>query len=334
MLIGRERNYSFDDDEYIFELLLDGGRAFAFLSSEGLVVTNRKGIAVTAMFPELHGINGQVANKCVLDGEIVVMDGKTPDHEEYQRRLSLQDPIARDLAARRRPATFVAHDVVYCRDRETTQMPLWERKDLLQDLVRESEGLSVARYVAKRGGVLFNAAGERGFGGVVGKGMDSRYVFGALSRDWIAVRHQLSDEFVICGHVGTSANMAGLILGQYDATGVMLYRGQASIIRDRKDYFSVTASPQAVSHPFPQPPPVSAGMARWLIPCLVCTVSFVSRSERGVMRQPVFKTLRWDLAPEDAVIRGAGARGERNLLDMPEWRTPPAGAGGERLPEA
>lgn len=334
MLIGRERNYSFDDEEYLFELLLGGGRAFAFLSPDGLVITNRRGTPVTFMFPELQGINGQVANKCVLDGEIMVLDGNTPDHEEYLRRLSLHDAAARELAALRRPATFVAHDVVYCKDGETTSMPLWERKELLQDLVRESESFSVARYVPKRGGVLFNAAGERGFEGVVGKKADSRYVFGALSRDWIAVKHQLSDEFVICGHSDASANMASLVLGQYDATGVMLYRGQVPIIKSRKEYISVTSSPRAVSHPFPQQPPEPARDARWVIPCMVCTVSFMSRSEKGVMRQPMFKKLRPELAPDHAVIRSAGACGECNLLDMPEWRMPSAGTGGERLPEA
>lgn len=333
MLIGRERNYSFDDEEYIFELLTDGARAFAFLSRDTSALVSRRKSFFAGAFPELEGINSQVANKCILDGEVMVMDGKVPDHDEYVRRLSLKDPQSVELASLRRPATFVAHDVVYCKDRETTDLPLWQRKNMLQDLVAENECITVARYVAKRGVALFSAAGERGFEGVVAKNVGSLYRFGELTRDWVTVKHHLADEFVVCGYASVSENMARVVLGQYDPSGVLLFRGQVPIVREREDFRSIKVAPQAAAHPFPQLPPEVGEGVIWLIPCLVCTVSFASRNEKGAMRQPVFRQLRWDLSPDDVLVR-RGVWNGRNMLDSREWRFPYGSKTSGRIAEA
>jgi ATP-dependent DNA ligase len=42
--------------------------------------------------------------------------------------------------------------------------------------------------------------------------------------------------------------------------------------------------------------------ASWFAPQLVCTVKYMMRTTDGLMRQPVFKGLSMDKAPEDCII--------------------------------
>lgn len=40
----------------------------------------------------------------------------------------------------------------------------------------------------------------------------------------------------------------------------------------------------------------------WVIPGLICTVRFMERTANGGMRQPVFKGMKDDKAPEECLV--------------------------------
>ena len=63
----------------------------------------------------------------------------------------------------------------------------------------------------------------------------------------------------------------------------------------------IAALPARAEPPFPIP--ADNEDARWVEPCLVCTVKYMLRTASGGMRQPVFKGLREDKTPHECRVR-------------------------------
>ena len=92
--------------------------------------------------------------------------------------------------------------------------------------------------------------------------------------------------------------MNSIILGQYrDAT--LVYKGHVALGVSGESFRRIRSAPKAKT------PPVAAPkgneQAVWIVPRLVCTVQFMEQTASGGMRQPVFKGLREDKAPQDCV---------------------------------
>lgn len=60
IVIFRYNNYPFDDEDYIYELKLDGIRCVAYIEPKSVVLQNKRHKDVTAIYPELQDIK-----KCV-----------------------------------------------------------------------------------------------------------------------------------------------------------------------------------------------------------------------------------------------------------------------------
>lgn len=96
-------------------------------------------------------------------------------------------------------------------------------------------------------------------------------------------------------------SMTSIVLGQYDSGGLLRYMGHVTLGVSRKYFARVRAHPRVQSPPF-SPIPKGNENAVWIKPDLLCTVSFMERTESGSMRQPVFKGLREDKQPTECKI--------------------------------
>ena len=304
MRIGIERDEPYDDSGSIFELKLDGGRNCAYLDRGLTDIVNKRAFKVKYRFPELFHIHKQVRGKCILDGEIVIFKNGVPDFEEYNRRSVLADKVRIDMACRESPATFVAYDIVYSEGREVAGLPLMERKALLHDMVIENELLAVSRYVEGQGTALFSSVHEQGLEGIVGKRKDSPYCYGEKSNDWTKVKNLLDDDYVVCGYATAEGRATSLVLGQYTVSGDLAYKGRVALGQAKHDFKVIQKQKHAPRHPFAVAPPSGSVEALWLEPSLVCVVSFTTRNDRGVMRDPAYKGLRLDKEPHEAQEAG------------------------------
>ncbi len=61
------------------------------------------------------------------------------DFYEIQRRTLMTDPFKIQLASTKYPASFVAYDIIYDSGKMTIDLPLMERKKILQETVVENE---------------------------------------------------------------------------------------------------------------------------------------------------------------------------------------------------
>ena len=297
MLIGSEGE-PFDDPNYIFELKLDGERAIAYLDKTDTELRNKRNKKMLPVFPELKDIHKQVKKQCILDGEYIVFKEGKPDFSEVQRRSLMSNPFKIELAAQKFPVSFVAFDILYLDGKQTTSLPLMERKKLLQKTVKENERLSISRYIEEQGAALYALAEKQELEGIVAKKKDSIYKLDTRTKDWIKIKYMQDDDFVVCGWINKSNHMSSIVLGQYK-DGNMIYKGHVTLGVSGSEFQKIRELRKLYSPPFPVP----AGNedAVWVPPKLVCTVKFMHKTASGGMRQPVFKGLRQDKLPTECV---------------------------------
>lgn len=300
MLIGVESE-PFDDDDWIYELKLDGERTLAYLDKNGTLLVNKRSVSLLAKFPELGTLNDSVSRRCILDGELIIVDEKGhPDFEEVKRRGLMTRTMAIERAAALRPAVFVAFDILYDTDRDITGLPLMERKAILDGMVKDNARISVSRYIEKQGIAFYELAKKRHLEGIIAKRRNSLYVPGKRTKDWIKIKNLMDDDYIICGYVSNAEYVVSLVLGQYDALDRIIYKGRVTLAKSSEDFALIQKQPRSKTYPFPEKPPRYVENAVWIRPKLVCRVDFMARNHNGLMRQPVYRGLRLDKSPEEA----------------------------------
>lgn len=288
MLIAEMRE-PFDSTDYIYEIKWDGIRCVSYLGTE-TDIRNKRNKLMAPIFPELQNLHEQVKVKCILDHELLVLRNGMPEFYEVQKRATMTNPFKIKLSSERFPASIIAYDILYYKDRDITMLPLIERKKYLQDVVVENEMISVSRYIEQNGIMLFDLVKEKGLEGVVAKKKSSLYWQGKRSKDWIKFKVLDSDDCVICGYIIKEKSMTSLIIGQYDED-VLVYKGHVTLgvslrILNQYKYKVINYSPFGFV-------PAGNENAVWLAPELVCIVESMPSENKG-FRQPVFKGIRND----------------------------------------
>lgn len=301
MLIG-ETGEPFDSPDCIFELKLDGERAIVYLEPGKTELRNKRNKRMLPVFPELGELHKHVRGQCILDGEYVVLRDGKPWFAEVQRRSLMSNAFKIELAAKQYPVSFVAFDILYKNGKDLTGLPLMERKDILSKTVKqESDRFAVSRYIEEAGKVLYEIAAAQSLEGVVAKYKDSRYYQGKRTKEWIKIKNLLDDDFVVCGYIFKENNMASIVLGQYN-NARLIYKGHVTLGVSGADFHRITQHQRVDAPPVEAPAGHGNEHAEWVSPDLVCTVKFMERTANGGMRQPVFKGLRDDKAPEDCRV--------------------------------
>ena len=285
MLIA-QMHEPFDDPQWIYELKLDGCRCIAYLEGDRVILRNKRNMELLPRFPELSGIHKQVKQRCILDGELVVLVNGVPDFYELQKRTLLSNQVKIRLGAERLPASFVAYDCLQAGDRVLTDVPLMDRKHILQDVVMDNERIAVSRYIREKGIDLFALTVQKELEGVVAKRGDSLYHPGKRTRDWIKFKRMADKEFVVCGY--EPDKMISLILGEY-RDGRLCYAGTVTM-GVRRDIIQILKKDNC---PFISIPPGKEQVV-WCRPERICTVEYMPNT-MDALRQPVFKGIRDDV---------------------------------------
>lgn len=288
----------FDSEDYIFELKLDGIRCLAYLDRDNTQLINLKLNDLTVTYPELNNIHKQAKERCIIDGEIICLNHEgTPDFALLQTRSLLTDPFKIDLKMRQIPANFVAFDILYIKDKNVTKLTLMERKKLLSENISENEFLFVSRYIEKYGKKFYESVAERNLEGIIAKLKDSTYQTGKRTKSWFKIKNLIDEDFVICGYTfDKEKRIKYLILGQY-YKDKLVYSDKVYLPRKilEERFILRYATKNSIDKPLFNVK--IRDKIYWIRPNLVCTVSYILRTEHGNMRQPLFKALRDDKDP-------------------------------------
>jgi DNA ligase D-like protein (predicted ligase) len=294
MLIS-EMTEPFNDPDWIYELKLDGIRCIAYLDQE-TELRNKRNDRLLPKVPELAEISQFTKERCILDGELVILKNGVPDFFELQKRSMTTSSFKIKLASDQFPACFVAYDILYRKDKQLTDLPLLERKAILSDIIKEDPRLAISRYIPEKGIELFDVAKSQKLEGVIAKKSVSRYYFDKRTKEWIKFKFLADQDFVVCGYINKEKGITSVVLGQYDGEE-LIYKGHVTFGVKYGDLKKL----EVMEHsPFLITPPGNEN-AVWLKPELACTVQFMP-NEKGALRQPVFKGFREDKDPRECIV--------------------------------
>lgn len=283
----------FDDENYIFELKLDGIRCIAYIEPKSVVLQNKRHKDVTDIYPELSDMKKCVKKRVILDGELVVLVDDKPNFYALQKRSLMSDEFKIKLAANKNPVQFVAYDIIYYDGKELTDKPLMKRKEILSKAVTEGHSLSISRYIEKNGKAFFELAKQEQLEGIVAKKKDGLYHIGKRTHDWVKIKVMQDEDLYVCGYqLDENGKVKDLILGYYDDNDKLQCRG--------KVYLGVSETDRKIIGEFAKKNTVKRPWfdkyknAVWLKPELIGTAHFMHETESGGMRQPVWKGIRAD----------------------------------------
>ena len=281
----------FDDENYIYELKLDGIRCIAYLGDGKTVLQNKRFKDVTDTYPELKDAHRCVDCRTVLDGELVVLTDGKPNFYALQARSLMTDKLRINLAARKNPVQFVAYDMLYYDGKNLTNLPLSERKKYLSGVVKEGHNLSVSRYIEKDGIAFFELVKKENLEGIVAKKKDGLYHIGKRTYDWVKIKVMQEEDLVICGYKpNEKGEVKDLILGYYDKNKKLKYKGTV--------YAGIGKEERKVIKEFAKKNNERKALIEnikgvvWVKPELIGTVKYMHETESGSMRQPVWKGLK------------------------------------------
>ena len=291
-------------EDWLFEVKWDGVRAIAFVDREEMRLQSRTGHRCERQYPELAVIPHQLAGQqVVLDGEIAVLDSKgVSQFHLIQPRIANTDPNSIAHLARSTPVVYFAFDLLYLDGYDLRNVPLSERKALLDKVVTPGGALRISESFPGAGEEMLAAARENGLEGLVAKHAPSRYE-SRRSREWLKIKIVNEQEFVIGGFTapqGDRSHFGALILGVYDA-GKLHWVGNAGTGFNQKSLADLHAKMEPLITercPFAERPKPDRGMT-WVKPELVCQVKYANWTPDNHLRAPVFLGLRDDLRPEE-----------------------------------
>ncbi|HTJ69670.1 MAG TPA: ATP-dependent DNA ligase [Actinospica sp.] len=215
---------------YLYEPKWDGFRCLVFRDGDDIELGSRGGNPLTRYFPELLvSLAEALPERCVLDGEIVVVHGSRLDFDRLTDRIHPAESRVK-LLSEQTPATFVAFDLLASGDEDLTGRPLTERRALLTELFAPHPHVRVsgATEDVDLANTWFDTFEGAGLDGVVAKPLDDAYRPGV--RSMVKVKHERTADVVVAGYrLHKSGPIVGsLMLGLYLDDGVLNYVGGAS----------------------------------------------------------------------------------------------------------
>ncbi|EMD28696.1 ATP-dependent DNA ligase [Amycolatopsis azurea] len=215
----------------LYEPKWDGFRCVVFRDGDEVVLGSRNDRPLTRYFPELvELLKEALPERCVVDGEIVLVTEGGLDFEALQLRLHPAASRVNKLAEET-PTSFVVFDLLALDDRDLTPEPFSERRKLLESVVDTKFArvhltpLSEDPDVAQDWFTRFEGAG---FDGVMAKPADAPYE--QDKRVMWKVKHQRTADCVVAGFRWhkDGVGVGSLLLGLYNDEGVLHHVGVAS----------------------------------------------------------------------------------------------------------
>ena len=211
-----------------YEAKWDGFRAIVHRDGPEVVIGSRSGRPLTRYFPELvDALLEQLPDRCVVDGEIIIVTGDRLDFDALQERIPPAASRVR-LLAERTPASFVAFDLLALGDTALLDTPLRERRPALEQALA-----GVAAPVHLAPATMDPAVAEEWFSRFEGAGLDGvvakspDLLYRPDQRLMVKVKHERTADCVLAGYREHKSGpvIGSLLLGLYNAAGNLQHVG-------------------------------------------------------------------------------------------------------------
>ena len=298
----------FDDPGWEYEVKWDGYRALAFLNKSETNLKSRNNKSFNEKFYPVFDAVKKWGIHAVVDGEIVVVNEEgISDFSSLQNWRSEADG----------ELLYYVFDVLWLDGKDLTQLPLSERKAVLQTLIPSDSIIRSGFSMHAKGTEFFEVAMKMGLEGIIAKRSDSAYFPNDRSKDWLKIKVQKRQEVVIAGYTkneGTAKSFSSLLLGAYKNKKLQYVGkvGTGFTDRQQKEMLAIFKPLIIQESPFenepdynkpsrfrPNPPDATA---TWVKPELVCEINFAEITQDGVFRHPSFIAMREDKTAKDVIL--------------------------------
>jgi bifunctional non-homologous end joining protein LigD len=294
----------FTDPAWLFELKHDGFRVLAGREDDQPRLVYRRGSDATATYPDVaRALQALPFGDLVLDGEVVVLDEEgRPSFQRLQRRSQQRRTADIQRAALEMPATYYAFDLLGFEGFDLRPLPLVERKRLLQAVLPRAGPVRFLDHIEDQGEAFYGEVSRLGLEGLIAKRKDAPYR-GGRSPHWLKLRTERVDDFVVVGFTepqGSRAGLGALHLAAFEG-GALTYCGRAGSGLGEEELVALRDALEADRRDSPAcggPLPADRGHV-WVEPRLVAEVRYLSWTDEGLLRQPVFQRRRDDKRPEE-----------------------------------
>jgi DNA ligase D-like protein (predicted ligase) len=295
------------EDGWVLERKLDGIRALAARDGDRVRMLSRGAKPLDAAFPELaEALAAQGCPDFTVDGEIVALENGATDFSRLQQRIGLTSPAqARTSGVQ---VTYFVFDLLRLEGKDTTRLPLLERKSLLRDTLRFKAPL---RYTTHRRAnrdtrPALEQACSRGWEGLIAKRADAPYVH-RRSPNWLKLKCARGQEFVVGGFTepqGSRVGFGALLLGYHRSGGGdrLRYAGKVGTGWDTKTLRALRSRLDELEQDdSPFDGEVRERGVHWLRPEFVAQIGFTEWTRDGMLRHPRYLGMRDDKRPQDVV---------------------------------
>jgi ATP-dependent DNA ligase len=224
---------------WIFEPKWDGFRTLVFRDGSEILIQSRDQKPLNRYFPELlEPLSRSLPDRCVLDGELVMVKNDELDFDALQLRLHPAASRAK-LLSQQTPASVVFFDLLCRGDRDLCREPFEVRRRELELLLGNSPipiHLTPAtrdRNIAEDWFRRFEGAG---LDGVIAKRADGTYE--PDKRVMLKIKHERDCDCVVAGFrwhkKGDRTLVGSLLLGLFDNAGALQHVGVCASFSNAK----------------------------------------------------------------------------------------------------
>src|SRR5690606_31149502 len=253
-------------------------------------------------------------DNAVLDAETVAFDAAgRPSFQTLAERMHVRDRARAAQLAAAVPVTYMVFDLLTLAGEDHTDRGYAQRRAALEGALKPGPHWLVPPRFTD-GPATLAAAREHALEGVVAKRLRSRYQPGLRSADWVKVKREETEEFVVGGWRPGERRLGALLVGTPAAGGGLEYRGRVGggiSAAAERSLLAALEPLRAATSPFvSEVPRADAKGATWVRPELVVEVRYGQRTADGRLRFPRFVRQRPDLLPAEVAGGEAAAVGE------------------------
>ncbi len=307
-------------NDWLHELKWDGYRILTFIESGKSKLMTRNGNDWTVQFPALVDELKRIPiENGILDGEVVYLcENGIPNFQKLQNAIHEEETNA---------IVYYLFDIPFCDGYDLRHVPLQKRrqhlKEILQSVFRKNDGrIRFSDHLQGQGEEMLAQTCQSGLEGVISKRADSFYSSGR-SRDWMKIKCQKRQEFVIGGYTrpqGSRVGFGALLVGYFDEEGLRYCGRVGTGFTDDslREIYSLLKPISSDRSPFlDAPQSCRPPETLWVEPQLVGEVEFTEWTGDNMLRHPAFKGLREDKSAseifrEDKMISSA-PKGRKRL---------------------
>lgn len=222
-------------DAWLYEPKWDGFRCLAFRSGDAVLLQSKAGQPLGRYFPELiDELKKLSQKKFVLDGEIVIFQGKHLSFDDLLMRIHPAESRIRKLA-KETPSSLLAFDLVVDEQgRSLVEEELRGRRPKLEKFfanVPKGSSVKLSPSTTDRAKAehwMRDLAGS-GFDGVMAKRLDAEYASGERT-GMVKIKNLRTADCVVGGfrYASKGGGIGSMLLGLYDDDGKLNHVGFTS----------------------------------------------------------------------------------------------------------